>query len=54
MARGPYRELTGEQVQHFIERGYVVLEQVLSPELAAEWRSFAFELAEQERRLGVG
>ena len=38
-----YRELTGEQVRHFLERGYVVLEQVLSLKLAEEWRSFAFE-----------
>lgn len=43
MASGTYRELTCEQVQHFLERGYVLLEQVLSRELAGEWRSFAFE-----------
>ena len=43
MASGPYRELTGEQVQHVLDRGYVVLEQVLSRQLADEWRSFAFE-----------
>ena len=43
MAREPYRELTGEQVRHFLERGHVVVEQALSRELAAEWRWFAFE-----------
>ena len=43
MASETYRELTGEQVQHFLDRGYVVVEQALSRELADEWRSFAFE-----------
>ena len=43
MARKPYRELTDEQVQHFLERGYVVVEQALSRELAEQWRAFAFE-----------
>ena len=42
MASETYRELTGEQVRHFLDRGYVVVEQALSRELAAEWRSFAF------------
>ena len=43
MASATYRELTGEQVQHFLERGYVVVEQALSREFADQWRSFAFE-----------
>lgn len=43
MASETYRELTGDQVRHFLERGYVVLEQVLARELAEQWRSFAFE-----------
>lgn len=43
MAREPYCELTDEQVQHFLERGYVVVGQALSRELAEQWRAFAFE-----------
>ena len=43
MAGEPYRELTSEQVQHFLERGHVVVEQAFSRELAEQWRAFAFE-----------
>ncbi|MDE0445656.1 MAG: hypothetical protein OXH96_03210 [Spirochaetaceae bacterium] len=45
MARGPSLELSGEQVRHFLERGDVGLEQVLSRELAelAALRALAAE-----------
>ena len=43
MAKATCRELTDEQVRHFLNRGYVIVEPALSRELAERWRSFAFE-----------
>ncbi len=38
-----YRTLAQADVDHFVERGHVVLKGCFSRELAEEWRSFAFE-----------
>ena len=38
-----YKTLTESDVNHFIEKGHVVLKDCFSRELAAEWRDFAFK-----------
>ena len=38
-----YKALTESDVNHFIEKGHVVLKDCFSRELAAEWRTFAFK-----------
>ena len=38
-----YRTLTQEDVNHFIEKGHVVLKDCFSREMAKEWRAFAFK-----------
>ncbi|GIX07519.1 MAG: hypothetical protein KatS3mg115_1922 [Candidatus Poribacteria bacterium] len=43
MVARSYRVLTEEQIEHFLEKGYVHLEQVFPRELAEEWRALAFK-----------
>ncbi len=43
MAQKPYREITQEQAQQFLERGHIVIRQAFPRELAEEWRAFAFK-----------
>ena len=38
-----YTTLTEEQVEHFLTKGYVILRECFSRDLAAEWRDFAFK-----------
>lgn len=38
-----YKTLTESDVEHFIEKGHVVLRDCFSRDLAAEWRDFAFK-----------
>ena len=38
-----YKALTESDVNHFIEKGHIVLKDCFSRELAAEWRTFAFK-----------
>lgn len=43
MAQTPYREITEEQAQQFLERGHIVVREAFPRELAEEWRAFAFK-----------
>ncbi|MBM3264832.1 MAG: phytanoyl-CoA dioxygenase family protein [candidate division Zixibacteria bacterium] len=43
MASSPYRALTRTQAAHFLERGFVVLNECFPREIADEWRAFAFK-----------
>lgn len=38
-----YKTLTESDVNHFIEKGHVILKDCFPRELAEEWRSFAFK-----------
>ena len=38
-----YKTLTESDVDHFVEKGYIVLKDCFSRELAAEWRELAFK-----------
>src|SRR5439155_15118317 len=38
----PYQHLTGEQVEHFLTYGYIVLPGCVSPATAREWADRAF------------
>lgn len=38
-----YNILTDTQVAHFLDRGFVILQDCFPPEFAAEWRDFAFK-----------
>ena len=38
-----YKTLTESDVNHFVEKGHIVLRNCFSRELAAEWRDFAFK-----------
>ena len=38
-----YRTLTQEDINHFIEKGHVILKDCFPRELAEEWQSFAFK-----------
>lgn len=38
-----YKTLTESDVEHFIEKGHVILRDCFSRDLAAEWRDFAFK-----------
>ena len=55
MAKATYRELTDEQVPHFLDPGYVTVEQALPRERVVPEREArqARMLAEQKRRLGI-
>ena len=41
-----YQVLTADQIDHFLEKGYIILRNCFEDDLAAEWRELAF------RRLG--
>lgn len=43
MNDSPYKSLTKTQAAHFLERGFVILQNCFSPEEAAERRAFAFK-----------
>ena len=43
MDGAPYQELTVEQARHFLDRGYVIVEQAVARDLAEQWRAFAFQ-----------
>lgn len=45
-ARVSYRESTADQERQFLDHGYVVTEQAVARDLAAQWRDLAY------RRLG--
>ena len=45
-ARVSYRESTADQELQFLDHGYVVMEQAVARDLAAQWRDLAY------RRLG--
>lgn len=43
MSSKPYTTLTDTQVAHFLDRGFVIIQDCFSREFAAEWRQFAFK-----------
>lgn len=43
MGSNSYSVLTETQAQHFIDRGFVVLTECFPRDLAAEWRTYAFQ-----------
>lgn len=43
MARGEYKELSEDQVDHFLEKGYLTVKGCLDPDLASQWTDQAYE-----------
>ena len=38
-----YKVLTEDQIEHFLEKGYIVLNECFPREMAEEWKAFAYE-----------